>query len=89
MLSDIVCVCVLQGRYSFVGARPALEVLAKEQEVTVIDHMAGTRTVTTEADPLAVPQRIGVRHTSGGCSDAAQMLPCPVPAGCVQPGAGS
>ena len=25
----------------------------------MIDHMAGTRTVTTEADPLSVPQRLG------------------------------
>ena len=49
----------MQGRYSFVGAQPALEVLAKQHEVTVIDHMAGTRTVTQEEDPLSVPQRLG------------------------------
>ena len=51
----------LQGRYSFVGARPALEVIAREDQVTVVDHMAGTRTVSREADPLAVPQRLGAQ----------------------------
>ena len=41
------------------GAQPALEVLAKQHEVTLIDHMAGTRTVSHEEDPLSVPQRLG------------------------------
>ena len=41
------------------GAWPALEVIAKQQEVTVIDHQGHQRTVTTEADPLGVPERIG------------------------------
>ena len=59
MSSDNLYRAHMQGRYSFVGARPALEVLAKQHEVTVIDHMAGTRTVTQEADPLSVPQRLG------------------------------
>eukprot|EP00884_Botryococcus_braunii_P020774 jgi/Botrbrau1/7380/Bobra.0316s0023.2 len=41
-----------QGRYSFVGAQPAMEVLVEEQQVTVLDHAARSRTVTTETDPL-------------------------------------
>jgi anthranilate synthase component I len=41
-----------QGRYSFVGAQPAMEVVVKEQKVTVLDHATRSRTVTQEADPL-------------------------------------
>ncbi|KAK9794604.1 hypothetical protein WJX73_006210 [Symbiochloris irregularis] len=48
-----------QGRYSFVGAWPALEVIATKHEVTVVDHLRHERTVTTEADPLGVAERIG------------------------------
>ena len=49
-----------QGRYSFVGAWPALEVIAKEQEVTVINHSTHQRHVSQEADPLGVPERLGL-----------------------------
>lgn len=44
----------LQGRFSFVGAQPALEVVAKGQTVTVLDHAHGTRSVQHEADPMQV-----------------------------------
>lgn len=51
-----------QGRYSILGAQPAMEVLAHGHEVEVIDHrlarQPGHRTLTTEADPLAVLRRI-------------------------------
>lgn len=50
------------------GAQPALEVLAKENEVTIIDHMAGTRTVSHEEDPLSVPQRLGASWKPVRCS---------------------
>lgn len=52
-------VTVTQGRYSFVGAWPALEIIATKHEVTVVDHLRHKRTVTTEADPLGVAERIG------------------------------
>lgn len=42
------------GRFSFVGARPALEVSAKGNNVVVLDHCHGTRTVTQEEDPIEV-----------------------------------
>ncbi len=35
-----------QGRYSFVGAQPSLEVVATKGQVVVLDHEAGTRTET-------------------------------------------
>ncbi len=42
------------GRFSFVGARPALEVTAMGNQVVVLDHEHGTRTVTKEEDPIEV-----------------------------------
>ena len=46
------------GQYSFLGAQPCLEVVAKGHEVTVIDHRTGESTTTEEADPLSVPKRL-------------------------------
>lgn len=43
-----------QGRYSFVGAMPAMEVISSKSKVTVLDHIHGTRRVTQEADPMDV-----------------------------------
>jgi anthranilate synthase component 1 len=31
------------GRFSFLGSRPYMEVVAKEGKVTVLDHLRGTR----------------------------------------------
>lgn len=33
-----------------------MEVIARGNDVTVLDHAAGTRTHTKEADPLSVPE---------------------------------
>ncbi|MCZ6810606.1 MAG: anthranilate synthase component I [Planctomycetota bacterium] len=46
------------GRYSFLGAQPVIEVIARQNEVTVIDHARGASITTREADPLAVPKRL-------------------------------
>jgi anthranilate synthase component I len=46
------------GRYSYLGAQPAMEVIARRHEVTVIDRRRGTEMTTTEDDPLGVPQRL-------------------------------
>ena len=46
------------GRYSFLGARPALEVIARRHEVTVIDHARGRSETAHEDDPLSVPARL-------------------------------
>lgn len=42
------------GRYSFVGARPVMEVTTRGKRVVVLDHRNGTRTVTREDDPIDV-----------------------------------
>jgi anthranilate synthase component 1 len=44
-----------QGRYSFVGAAPALEVVSRGQQVHVMDHRRGTRETMEVADPMQVP----------------------------------
>ena len=46
------------GRHSFLGAQPVLEVLAREHDVTVVDHVRGTRQTNVEPDPLIVPKRL-------------------------------
>lgn len=72
------------GRHSFLAAQPAMEVIARGHEVTVIDHRPdGNRqaepvvTTATEPNPLAVPRRltadwkpvIAIPVTSGGKTD--------------------
>jgi len=37
-----------------VGAQPVMEVVARENTVTVIDHQTRQRTVTEESDPMEV-----------------------------------
>ncbi|XXG75394.1 hypothetical protein AAC387_Pa07g3910 [Persea americana] len=51
----------LQGRYSVVGARPTMEIVAKDNKVTIMDHEEGSRTEeesSTEEDPMEIPKRI-------------------------------
>ena len=42
-----------QGRHSILGARPALEVIAKERSVAIESHRTGERRVERTDDPLA------------------------------------
>jgi anthranilate synthase component 1 len=42
----------MQGRYSFVGAQPTIEI------VTIMDHEVGCRTEEIVDDPMTVPRRI-------------------------------
>jgi anthranilate synthase component I len=46
------------GRYSFLGAQPAMEVLARDHEVTIIDHRCGDERTFTHENPLLVPQEL-------------------------------
>nr|QKY14872.1 anthranilate synthase alpha subunit (TRPE) [Polytomella parva] len=47
-----------QGRYSFLGANPAFEVVAKGREVTILNHAAGKRETRVMDDPMLVPEDI-------------------------------
>ncbi|KAI4305234.1 hypothetical protein L6164_028612 [Bauhinia variegata] len=46
------------GRYSVVGAQPTMEIVAKENMVTIMDHEEGRRTEEIVEDPMMVPRRI-------------------------------
>ncbi|KAL6200389.1 hypothetical protein ACLB2K_030171 [Fragaria x ananassa] len=47
------------GRYSIVGAQPAMEIVAKENKVPALDHEGGcSLDQFVEQDPMAVPKRI-------------------------------
>ncbi|XP_022634723.1 anthranilate synthase alpha subunit 1, chloroplastic-like isoform X2 [Vigna radiata var. radiata] len=46
------------GRYSVVGAHPAMEVLAKENTVAIIDHVTETLSDQTVDDPIMIPREI-------------------------------
>ncbi|OMO76234.1 Anthranilate synthase component I, PabB-like protein [Corchorus olitorius] len=46
------------GRYSVVGAQPAMEIVAKENRVTVMDHEQGCLTEEIVEDPMLIPRRI-------------------------------
>ena len=46
------------GRYSLLGSRPIMEILARGHSVTVVNHDRGTSETTRETDPLSVPRRL-------------------------------
>ncbi|PWA39236.1 anthranilate synthase [Artemisia annua] len=46
------------GRYSVIGAQPTMEIVAKENMVTVMDHHEGRKTEEFVEDPMAVPRQI-------------------------------
>ncbi|KAJ6309948.1 hypothetical protein OIU76_014818 [Salix suchowensis] len=46
------------GRYSVVGAQPRMEIVAKENMVTIMDHYEGRRLEEIVEDPMEVPRKI-------------------------------
>ncbi|XP_010543741.1 PREDICTED: anthranilate synthase alpha subunit 1, chloroplastic [Tarenaya hassleriana] len=46
------------GRYSVVGAQPAMEIVAKENKVIVMDHKNETLTEEYVEDPMTIPKTI-------------------------------
>ncbi len=58
------------GRYSALGAQPALEVLARGHDVEVIDHRRASRETFETSDPLAVPRRLSEGWTLARPDDA-------------------
>ncbi|PSR93191.1 Anthranilate synthase alpha subunit 1 like [Actinidia chinensis var. chinensis] len=46
------------GRYSVIGAQPAMEVIAKENKVTILDHDKGSLTEKVVDDPMEIPRSI-------------------------------
>ncbi|VFQ70974.1 unnamed protein product [Cuscuta campestris] len=46
------------GRYSVIGAQPTMEIVAKENMVTIMDHHEGKRTEEYAEDPMEIPRKI-------------------------------
>ncbi|XP_073124746.1 anthranilate synthase alpha subunit 1, chloroplastic-like [Henckelia pumila] len=46
------------GRYSLIGAQPVMEVVAKENKVTILDHDAGKVIEKLVEDPMVIPSTI-------------------------------
>ncbi|KAF5467417.1 hypothetical protein F2P56_017243 [Juglans regia] len=46
------------GRYSVIGAQPTMEIVAKENNVTIMDHEEGRLTEEVVEDPMMIPKRI-------------------------------
>ncbi|XP_042457840.1 anthranilate synthase alpha subunit 1, chloroplastic-like [Zingiber officinale] len=46
------------GRYSVVGAQPAMEIVAKEYSVSIMDHEEGHMTEEIVEDPMLIPRKI-------------------------------
>ncbi|KAF3433472.1 hypothetical protein FNV43_RR24574 [Rhamnella rubrinervis] len=46
------------GRFSVVGAHPKMEIVVKENKVTVMDHEEGLLTEEIVDDPISIPRRI-------------------------------
>ena len=60
---------LFQGRYSVVGAQPAMEIVAKENWVTVLDHEDGQRKEEFVDDPMTVPRKIMERWNPQSTDD--------------------
>ena len=41
-----------------IGAQPTIEIVAKENMVTILDHEEGCRTEEIVEDPMVVPRRL-------------------------------
>ncbi|OVA06494.1 Anthranilate synthase component I [Macleaya cordata] len=46
------------GRYSVIGAQPTMEIVAKENFVTIMDHEERRKTEEFVEDPMVIPRRI-------------------------------
>ncbi|XP_057503610.1 anthranilate synthase alpha subunit 1, chloroplastic-like [Actinidia eriantha] len=46
------------GRYSVVGAQPAMEIVVKENKVMILDHEKGSLTEKVVDDPMEIPRSI-------------------------------
>ncbi|KAJ0725655.1 putative anthranilate synthase [Helianthus annuus] len=46
------------GRYSVVGSNPAIEIVAKENNVTIVDHEKGSSIQKVVDDPMEIPKSL-------------------------------
>lgn len=55
---------------------PAMEIIACQNQVTVLDHVKGTRQITTEADPMLVGIMGGGDRGLAGCGGNFRTYRC-------------
>ncbi|KAI7747283.1 hypothetical protein M8C21_022657, partial [Ambrosia artemisiifolia] len=46
------------GRYSVVGSDPSIEIIAKENNVTIVDHEKGSSIQKVVEDPMEIPKTL-------------------------------
>lgn len=46
------------GCYSVIGAHPTIEIVAKQNQVTIMDHHTGHDKKTTQEDPTVIPRTV-------------------------------
>ncbi|XP_026440969.1 anthranilate synthase alpha subunit 2, chloroplastic-like isoform X1 [Papaver somniferum] len=46
------------GRYSYVGAQPTMEIVAKETSVTIMNHIKGIKTEKIVENPMEIPKTL-------------------------------
>ncbi|KAI3991844.1 hypothetical protein MKX01_012789 [Papaver californicum] len=46
------------GRYSYVGSQPTMEIVAKENSVTILDHIKGTKEEKIFENPMEIPKKL-------------------------------
>uniref|UniRef100_A0A2P2KK45 anthranilate synthase n=1 Tax=Rhizophora mucronata TaxID=61149 RepID=A0A2P2KK45_RHIMU len=68
------CLCH-QSRYSIIGAQPSMEIVAKENMVTIVDHYEGKRREEIVEDPMVVPRKI-MEHWEPQLSDELPEVFC-------------
>lgn len=50
-----------QGRFSSLGARPAMEIIAKEGKITILNNRNDTKEEKTVDDPMSEPEQMAAK----------------------------
>ena len=53
---------MMQGRYSYIGAQPSIEIIATGNEVRIEDRDRGTTSNETSEDPIAIPAEMSASY---------------------------
>ncbi|QDZ19567.1 alpha subunit of anthranilate synthase [Chloropicon primus] len=63
-----------QGRYSFIGSKPKVEILGSGSKVTVMNHLSRTKEVLDVKDPLSVPEQLSKDWKIGETGDLPEVF---------------
>ena len=63
-MSDLECAAfIMQGRYSYIGAQPSIEVIATGNKVRIEDRERGTTSHEASDDPIAIPAGMSASYS--------------------------